>query len=186
MNINDKVNIFTSSMKKFFEKDICLLEKNINSDIENQIQSEIEEYQKIEELAYQKKLEKLDKEFNKQIYLLEMESKKEILNEKKKLQKELENEVIKLLKDFTNNIGYEDFLYKNINEILDKVKYSSNSILSITSKDFDRFGEKIKQKYNINVEIMEEKYIGGCIFEDRLEGIYIDNSIKNGINEKIN
>ena len=38
---------------------------------------------------------------------------------------------------------------------------------------------------NLKVKVIDDKYIGGCILENELENVYIDNTILNSVNEKI-
>ena len=185
MDIHEKVKVFEASCKKLLMSDVAELNKNINQEIEKQITDELQEYQQKEELAYNKKLEKLEKDYNKQIYSLEMDSKREILNQKKLIEKELKSEVKQILKDFTNTPEYEEFLFHKIDEVLQKVQNKENSILSIVNKDIPYFADKIKEKYNISVKNIDDKYIGGCILEDVVQGIYIDNTIENSICENL-
>ena len=186
MNIKEKEKILEASCKKLLARDIAELNKTINTDIEKQIKEELEQYQQKEEFAYHKKIEKLEKDYNKQIYSAEMESKKEVLDQKKVILKELKKEVVEILRRFTNEPEYEEFLNKRIMEVTEKVSNSENSFLSLVSKDNEKYGNKIREKYGVEIKIMEDKYIGGCILEDKIEGLYIDNTIENSINENLN
>jgi len=181
MNIQEKEKIFEKSIRKLMKKDVEELEKSINSEVETQIKSELQKYEEKEEFAYNKKLEKLEKDYNKQIYNLEIEHKKEILNYKKEIQNNLRTEIENSLKNFVNTKEYEDFLMNRIDEVLKKVTDTENVILGLTEVDF----QKYKIKYNINVKIIDDKYIGGCTLEDNINGIYIDNTILNSINEHL-
>lgn len=185
MDIKEKMNIFEASCKELLRRDVMELNKNIDFEIEKQIKDELHEYQEKEELAYQKKLEKLEKEYNKQIYSLEMESKKEVLNQKKQIQKDLKKEVIQILKDFTKTLEYKSFLMNRIEETLQKLEDTNHSILRILKVDDEKYGDEIRQKYKLDIEIIEDKYIGGCILEDKVQGLYIDHTILNSINEKM-
>lgn len=184
MNIRDKEKIFENSCQKLLQKEVLESSKNIDSEIERQIKNEIQEYQEKEELTYNKKIEKLEKDFNKQIYNYEMECKKEILNTKKELQKDIRRQVENILKDFSNTVDYEEFLMLKISETIRKLPNCQNSNLYLTEKDLKKFGERIKIKYNITIKTIEELYIGGCILEDNVIGMYIDNTILNSINEQ--
>ena len=185
MDIKQKVSIFAESCEKLLQKEVNQLNKNINTEIERQIKDELKDYQEKEESAYHKKIEKLEKEFNKQIYSLEMDSKREILEEKKILQKELKKEVISILKDFTKKSDYKIFLMRKIDEAVQKLKNTNTAILRIVDFDNQKYGDEICEKYKIKIEIMDEHYIGGCILEDKVAGIYIDNTIQNSIEEKL-
>lgn len=185
MEIKDKINIIEQSCKRLLKNESTELNKKIDYEIEKQIKDEIVEYQKKEEFNYNKKLEKMEKDYNKQIYSLEMDSKQEVLNQKKLIQKDLKKDVIQLMKVFVDSNEYESFLMSNIGEVVEKIANTDNSILSITKNDKKRFGNKILEKYHIKMNEIEDKYIGGCILEDSVEGIYIDNTIKNSIDERL-
>lgn len=185
MDIKEKVKIFESSCQRLLRKEVSELNKTIDAEIEKQIKDELQEYQEREEFAYNKKIENLEKEYNKQIYSLEMDSKKEILNQKKIIQKDLKNEIIQLLKDFTKTQEYKSFLMSRIEETIQKLDNPTGSVLSLVPLDNEKYGDEIRSKYNVNIQIIDDKYIGGCILEDKVAGVYIDNTIQNSINEKI-
>lgn len=185
MNIQEKISVFEESCKRLLKKETTNLSKNIDTEIEKQIKDELEEYTEKEEFAYHKKIEKLEKELNKQIYSLEMESKKEILNQKKVMQKDLEKQVIQILKDFTKTPEYKNFLLTRIDETTQKLKHTNHSVLGILKQDNEKYGNEIRQKYDIAIKIIEDKYIGGCTLEDDIAGIYIDHTLANSVHEKL-
>lgn len=185
MNDQEKIKVFEESCQKLLNREVAELNKKIDTEIEQQLKDEIQEYQEKEELAYQKKLEKLEKDYNKQIYSLEMETKKEVLNQKKLIHKDLNKEVIHLLKDFTKTSEYEDFFMKKVEESIQKLENTEHAILGIVKQDEERYGKQIRKKYQIEVKIIEDKYIGGCILEDEMAGLAIDNTIQNSIDEKL-
>lgn len=185
MKIQEKINIFEESCKKLLKKETTDLNKQIDTEIEKQIKNELEEYTEKEEIAYHKKIEKLEKDLNKQIYSLEMESKKEILNQKKFMQKDLEKQIIQILKDFTKTPEYREVLQNRIEETLQKLNSTEHSILGILKQDNEKYGDEIRQKYHITVKIIEDNYIGGCILEDDVAGLFIDNTLASSVYEKL-
>lgn len=185
MDIKEKVSIIEESCKRLVKKDKLELNKIIDSEIEKRIKDEIKSYQEKEEFAYNKKIEKMEKDFNKQIYSLEMDCKKEILNQKSLIQKDLKKDVVQLMKKFTESEEYKNFLITKIDEVIQKNPNTENSILGIVNKDNERFAGTIIEKYNITLKIIDDKYIGGCILEDSIQGIYIDNTISNSIDENL-
>lgn len=184
MKIEEKMKIFEASCQKLLQKETMELNKNIDSEIEKQIKDELEEYEQKEELAYHKRLEKLEKDYNKQINAGQMESKKEILNAKKNWQKDLKKEVENRLKQYTNLPEYETFLFGRIEETLKKTETTQNCMLGITQQDYERFATKIQQKYQINLYTIANSYMGGCVLEDKQAGIYIDNTLQNSMEER--
>lgn len=185
MDVNEKVGIIKESCERLLKKDTTELNKMIDSEIEKRIEDELKEYQEKEEFSYNKKIEKMEKDYNKQIYSLEMDCKKEILNQKSLIQKDLKKDIIQLMKKFTESSDYENFLMTKINEVIQKNPNNESSILGIVRKDNEKFADKIIQKYQINLKIIDDKYIGGCILEDSIQGIYIDNTISNSIDENL-
>lgn len=79
---------------------------------------------------------------------------------------------------------YEEFFLNTLQETLKKVNVDYNTIIGIVRKDYDRYGEKIKNEYSIECKIIEDKFIGGLILEN--ENVLIDNTLKNAIEEKVN
>lgn len=185
MNNQEKMKIFQESCQRLLNREVAELSKKIDTEIEQQIKDELQEYQEKEEFAYQKKLEKLEKDYNKQIYSLEMESKKDVLNQKKLIHKDLNKEVIQILKDFTKAPEYESFLMKRIEESIQKLENTNHAILGIVKQDEERYGNKIREKYQIEIKIIDDKFIGGCILEDEMAGLAIDDTIQNSIDEKL-
>ena len=185
MNNQEKIKIFQESCQRLLNREVAELSKKIDTEIEQQIKDELQEYQEKEEFAYQKKLEKLEKDYNKQIYSLEMESKKDVLNQKKLIHKDLNKEVIQILKDFTKAPEYESFLMKRIEESIQKLENTNHAILGIVKQDEERYGNKIREKYQIEIKIIDDKFIGGCLLEDEMAGLAIDDTIQNSIDEKL-
>lgn len=185
MNNQEKIKVFQESCQRLLNREVAELSKKIDTEIEQQIKDELQEYQEKEEFAYQKKLEKLEKDYNKQMYALEMECKKDILNQKKNIQKELNKEVIQILKDFTKTPEYESFLMQRIAESMQKLENTNHAVLGLVKQDEEKYGNRIRENYKIEIKIMEDKYIGGCILEDDVVGLAIDDTIQNSIDEKL-
>lgn len=185
MKTEEKIKIFEESCKRLLHREVSELNKNIDTQIEQQIKEELQEYEAKEEFAYQKKLEKMEKEYNKQIYSFEMESKKEVLNEKKLIQKDLEKQVIQILKDFTKTPEYQAFLIRRVDETVQSLKDTNHTVLGIVKQDEEKYGAEIRNKYNIQIKTIDDKYIGGCMLEDYVAGLSIDDTLKNSIDEKL-
>lgn len=185
MDIVEKEKIFEDSLQKLLQREMLELEKNINSEIECQIKDELEEYQAKEELVYHKKMEKLDKEYHKQINQEEMESKKEILKEKKNIHKNLKKEIEKVLIDFVQTSEYEAFLMARIGQVLSKIPATNEAVLGITKQDYEKYQHQIQERFQVQIKVIENQYIGGCVLEDKQAGMYIDNTIQNSIHERL-
>lgn len=185
MNIQEKVNLFQKSCQTLLERDVTELNKAIDLEIEKQIKDELQEYQEKEEMAYRKKLEKLEKDYNKQIYSLEMENKKDVLEQKKQIQKDLKKEIIQTLKNFTQTPEYKEFLFCKIEETTEKLESTEYSVLGLVALDQERYGTEIESKYHLEIQKIDDRYVGGCILEDKMEGLYMDNTLLNSIDESL-
>ena len=89
------------------------------------------------------------------------------------------------LEKFTNSNEYENYLINNIDITLKNIQNHENATIFITEKDYKKYGEFIKNKYNLNIETMDNDHIGGIIIVDKFSKISIDNTMKNAIEEKI-
>ena len=49
----------------------------------------------------------------------------------------------------------------------------------------NKYENFLKQKYDVQIKVINDKYIGGCILENENQGIFIDNTLLNSINENI-
>ena len=185
MNVDEKMKVFEASCHKLLRAETFTLSQTIDTEIESQIKDELKNYEEKEEMTYEKKLEKMEKDYNKQLYALEMQSKKEILMQKQNIKKEIQKQVTNILKDFTNTEEYKIFFMQKLDESFQKLKQKENALVGILEKDNQKFREAILRKYPVSIFIMDDKYIGGCIVENKQEGIYIDNTILNSINEKL-
>ena len=68
---------------------------------------------------------------------------------------------------------------------LTRIMNIENTFLGLTKKDIQKYECIIKQKYNVNIKEINSKYIGGCTLENELQGIFIDNTLLNSINERL-
>lgn len=125
----------------------------------------------------------MEKEFYKQIYSYELEQKKKIIDTVKKqsleLIKEIENVICKML----DTKLYEEFFFNTLKETLEKVNIDNNTIIGVIKKDYDRYSENIEIKYNVKCKIIDDKFIGGLILENK--NVLIDNTLKNAIEENV-
>lgn len=185
MNIDDKIKKFEQSCEKLAQVDVEKLNIKINSEIDEQIDSELEEYIKKQEIMYNKQCEKVVKEYNKSLFEYEVECKKNVLNVKNIIRRELKSEIENRLKIFTNRQEYIEYLIKNINETLKCLDNDSSSIIYVTKKDKEKYID-ILNKYNLEIEQLDNDFIGGCKVKNDKLGIVIDNTLKSNLEEKFN
>ena len=65
------------------------------------------------------------------------------------------------------------------------IKDTQGTFIGLTANDIERYGASIEKAYNISLKEIPMKYIGGCILENKIKGIYIDNTLLNSVNERL-
>lgn len=66
-----------------------------------------------------------------------------------------------------------------------KIDDKSETYIGLTKADIERYSQFLVQKYNLKLKEIDSKYIGGCILENANQGIVIDNTLLNKIDEKL-
>ena len=94
--------------------------------------------------------------------------------------KEIENVICKML----DTPLYEEFFFNTLEETLEKVNIDNNTIIGVVKEDYNRYSENIEIKYNVKCKIIDDKFIGGLILENK--NVLIDNTLKNAIEENVN
>ena len=185
MDVNEKLQQFGQSLEEISGKEYKQIEEEVDKEIKSGIEEEVKIYENKKQTNFDKISQRIEKDYNKKVYNYEIQCKKEIIDEQKKLKENLKIEIIKRLNDFVKTNEYENFLLKSIDEGLAKIEKENDTCIGITKLDFERYNELITNKYNIKIKEIEEKYIGGCILENTNQGIFIDNTLLNRIDEKL-
>lgn len=68
---------------------------------------------------------------------------------------------------------------------MEQIQNKAKTKIGLLKKDIENFECIIKQSFFVNSYEISDKYIGGCILENEEEGIFIDNTILNSINENL-
>ena len=68
---------------------------------------------------------------------------------------------------------------------LTKIDDKTDTYIGLTKSDIEKYSEILTSKYNLKLKEIDSKYIGGCILENELQGIVIDNTLLNKIDEKL-
>ena len=68
---------------------------------------------------------------------------------------------------------------------LTKIDDKTDTYIGLTKSDIERYSEFLIPKYSLQLKEIDSKYIGGCILENELQGIVIDNTLLNKIDEKL-
>lgn len=183
MNLEKKLKELEESCLRSASKETETLKQEINSDIEAQMKLELKEYTDRKQWNFNKTVEKLEKDYMKEIFNFQTECKKDILQAKEEMYKDLKQNVKQRLEEYTENEEYKSFLFDSIDNVLLKSKGSSNITIGITSKDYERFKDEIKASKNVDVIEINNCYIGGCILKSN--EIFIDNTLLNNLEEKM-
>lgn len=184
MDTSLKKEDLKESCKRLVDKEKQELEIKIKENMQEQIILEIQEYTEKQEAAYQKKCEKIEKDFYKQIYSYELDGKKKIIDTIKNQNQELIKEIEKCISQMLDTPQYEEFFENTLKETLKRVNVENDIVIGLVNKDYNKYSKKIESSYGIKCKIIEDKFIGGLILENK--NVIIDNTLKNAIEEKVN
>ena len=185
MNIDEKLKEFNQSLEDIVNKDYKKIEEEVEKEISQAIEQELSEYEAKKQVNYDKNVQKIEKDYNKKVFNYEMNCKKEIIDEEKKLKNQLKQEAIKQLEEFTQTDKYQDYLCRSIDKAISLITSIKDTSIGITQKDMNKYENFLKKKYDVQIKEISAKYIGGCILENENQGIFIDNTLLNSINENI-
>lgn len=185
MNIDEKLTELSKSIQKLSENDYEKIQKEVQEEINQGMLDELLDYENKKQTSFTKITKNIENEYNKKIYRYEIECKKQIIEEEKRILNNLKKEAIENLINYTNNNNYISFLIKSINEGLLVFEQKQGTTIGLTKKDIEKFQNVINEKFNLKIKQIDDKYIGGCILENELQGLYIDNTILNSVSEKI-
>lgn len=185
MDISEKLTQLNQSVEKLSNNDYEKIEKRLQEEINNSILNEIIDYEQKKAEAFEKVQKGLERDYNKKIYNYETQCKKEIIEQEKKLTNNIKDEAIIILKEYTDDDNYINFLQNNIKQSLMYVNQKDETTIGLTKKDIDRFEKLLSNMFNIKVKQIDDKYIGGSILENKEQGIYIENTLLNSVNEKL-
>ena len=183
--MEDKMKDFAISLAQMSMKESKILKEELEEEVNIAVEEEIREYSEKKQTSYKKLLEKTEKEHNKKIFAYELQLRQEVINEENKIKQEIKKEAIQKIKEAIENNSHIRFLENKIEECLNLIGNIKGTRCGIIRLDKEKYEKEILQKYQLEIFEISEKYIGGCILENQEEGIYIDNTILNLINEKI-
>lgn len=182
---NKKLEKINKACQEIARKELILLKKENDSFSNDKIENMVEEYKKELSDKYSSELNKIQREYNKKIFDYKQQQRMRINKFKESLKEELELEITKEIEKFTDSREYEEFLINNINNVLKNIKDKSKCVIYITEKDYNKYCEKLTFKFNLKLEKMDNKNLGGCIIVDKIAKVSLDNTIKNNIEEKV-
>lgn len=68
---------------------------------------------------------------------------------------------------------------------ISKIDNMSGTYIGLTKDDIEKYKFMINEKYDVEIKEINSKYIGGCILENENQGIFIDNTLLNMIDERL-
>ena len=183
MKLDKKLKEFEESCLNLASKETEQLKEEIKQEIEEQMKEELDEYTERKKWNFDKTVDKLEKDFIKEVFLYQNECKKEILQAKIEIDDDLKKSVQKKLENFIKTKNYKDFLLNLISNTISKIEGEEKLSIGITSNDYEKYKDIIIEKYKHEVVKIDNDYIGGCTI--KTDKVYIDNTLLNSLDEKM-
>lgn len=198
IDVSKKIEKIEKNCIDTAKKELALL-KNENDKIsEERISEKVKNYKAELAEKYQEELNKLKREFNKNVFDYEIDGKKKVSKTREDILAKIENRIVEELKNFVNTPEYDKFLESRIDETktLEMFFEDGEYTIFITENDYNRYYEKIlnnetlfnqemNPQSNVTIEKISNSYIGGCIILDKKNNMSIDNTIRTDISQKI-
>ena len=154
------------------------LEQKLKDKIGKSIQEEMDKYRSKQEDRKKNTLYKMEKQYNTNLWQLENEYKQKYIELRTSINNRLREELKIELQNYAKSEQYLNYLRKNINNALNSIEDKQNIIIYLTSQDRQRLSQEFT-----NIEVMDDKYIGGCIVKG--DSQIINNTILENLEEKI-
>lgn len=180
IKIEKKIEKIRKSCLETAKRELAVLKEENASIANERISKMIEDYQDVLSIKYTNELNKIEREYNRNLFDYEMEGNVRLNKVKAKLFENIKAEVVKKLKEFVEFKEYKKYLIKNIEETL---KNSTKGTIYVTEKDFKRYKDELEKLFNTKIDTIDDTNIGGCMVVNNK--ISIDNTIKNNIEEKL-
>lgn len=197
IDVSKKIEKIEKNCIDTAKKELALLKDENDKMSEEKILEKVNNYKTELAEKYQEEINKLNREFNRNIFDYEIEGKKKVSQKREECIEKIENRIVEEFKNFVNTPEYENFLETRIAETKTLEIYfeETDYTIFITENDYNKYYEKIlnnellgqdmNSKSNITIEKISNSYIGGCIILDRKNNISIDNTIRTDISQKI-
>ena len=184
VDIEKKLKLLEDSSIESAKNDFQLLQDKINNNIQEKTSENINNYRDVLADKYENEVNKIIRNFNKEVFEYEKASKMKIINFKENLINNLKSKIRRNLEDFVKSPEYKDYLIKNIKTTLEKAYFQSSFCkVYIVERDFYLFKDDILSYFNIQLDKITNSNIGGCLVINEQAKISIDNTIKNNIEE---
>lgn len=186
-SIQEKIDTFRLNCYEMAVNDANQLSASIEEKIKQNIKDEVELYEKEANEKCEKKLRKLEQNYNCQIFEEQNAARHSVIEAENEIKDDLKATVISKIKEFTNTQSYTNFLINNIKESLSKLKIEEEDQIKIeiTTNDMSKYKKEIEEKFNAKVEEMSNKNIGGSICVNESKKISINNTLQTLIEENL-
>lgn len=182
IKINLKIEKIQKNCIETAKKELSVLKEENNLLCNEQISKMIEEYKEQLSTKYSNEINKIEREYNRNLFDYEAEGNVYVNKFKSKLFINIKSKIIEELESFTKSKEYKNYLYKNIRTTLKNIN-GENFTIYITERDFEKFGVELSKDFAMNFSKIKNDNIGGCKIKN--DKISIDNTIKIIIEEKI-
>lgn len=194
-DISKKIEKIEKNCIETAKKELNLLKSENDTFSEEEIQKKVNDYKNELSKKYESEVNKIKREYNRNLFDYEMNQKKKVSEYRDSLIKEMENKIISEFKNFVNTPEYEDYLGKCV-AMLEMMIKDNEYTLFITENDYNKYYQKYLERKNLAEEVESRKlnikldkisndYIGGCIILDEKNKMSIDNTIKTNILQKM-
>jgi len=184
IDINKKLEKIEKNCLDTARKELNLLKSENDKILDEKILEKVNCYKDELSKKYDIELNKIKREYNRNLFNYEMNEKKKINNFKQTLLNNIEDRIKFEFERFTDSQGYKEYLFKTIRNAIQKTK-SNECTVFVTEKDYEKYAEDIARNFSVDVGKIDSSNIGGCVLVNIKEKISVDNTLKTNIEEKI-
>lgn len=184
IDVNKKIEKIEKNCLDTARKELNQLKSENDQVLDEKLLEKINSYKDELSKKYDIELNKIKREYNRNLFDYEMDEKKKINNFKQELINNMENKIKSEFEDFTSSQDYKEYLFKAIRKSIQKGS-SNECTVFVTEIDYNKYKEEIENYFNINVGKIDNSNIGGCVLINIKDKISVDNTLKTNIEEKI-
>lgn len=185
-NMDKKIEKMEKNCYETARNELKVLKEENDVTSNEKIFQMVENYKDELRQKFESELNRINREYNKNLFDYEMEERIKINKFKETLTNNIYNKIIKELQDFVKTEEYKAYLFNSINTVLNKFENRKNTCtIYLTENDYYKLKDKIYAEFDLNIEKIDNENIGGCIIVNNSEKISIDNTLRTNIQEKI-
>ncbi len=184
-DIDKKIDKIEKSCYETAKKEQKILKEENDNICNKKVLEKVNDYKDELSKKYSNELNKIEREYNRELFDYEMKERIKISNFKQTLIDNIQFKVEEEFLKFVDSAQYKDYLFNLINKTINKLDKSDELILYLTEKDYYKFKDEIENNFSVNLDKISNQNIGGCAIIDNQNKIYIDNTLKVNIQERI-